>query len=287
MLVMRCIALAAALAALGIGSGTSWAQEKPDFKAAAEHYRKAEESMASGDGATAAVEYQVAFDITKDPVLYFKIGQAHDKAGNCAEALTFYQKYLDEAKPQEEYKARTEGLIATCKEKVAATTEPTTTPEPEPGTDTGTSTGTSTSTNAEVTTAPPALTDDEGSWQRTAAWTSVGVTIAFATTATVLALSARSREEDIDNLIKFRDTDGDPARFSGATAERYDDLIDEGERLKGLSIVAFAATGVAAGAAALFFVLDAQREQPGEAEQAVVTPTVSPDGVGVSAGWRF
>src|SRR5690349_4042825 len=130
---MRSIALGAALALLMIGSPVARAQDKPDFKAAAEHYKKAEAAMGSGDFKTAATEYQVAYDITKDPVLYFKIGQAQDKGGDCGAAIGFYQKYIDEAKPQEEFKARTDALIATCKEKLAATTtEPTPTPTPTP-----------------------------------------------------------------------------------------------------------------------------------------------------------
>ena len=135
-------------------------------------------------------------------------------------------------------------------------------------------------------TVPPSLEDEEPSWQRTAAWSSVGIAVALATTGAVLGLSAASREEDVDNLIEFRDAEGQPAIYTGATRERYNDLISEGDRLESLAVVAFAASGVAAASAALFFFLDARADRDGEAGTAV-RPTAGPGGVGLSWGGRF
>ena len=137
-----------------------------------------------------------------------------------------------------------------------------------------------------MTTAPPSLEDEEPSWQRTAAWSSVGISIALLTTGAVLGLSAASREEDVDNLIEFRDADGQPAIYTGATRERYNDLIAEGDRLESLAVIAFAASGVAVASAVLFFVLDARAGDDDQAA-AALRPSAGPDGVGLSWGGRF
>lgn len=133
---------------------------------------------------------------------------------------------------------------------------------------------------------PKSLEEDEPSWQRTAAWSSVGIAIALATTGAVLGLSAASREEDVDNLIEFRDAEGQPAVYTGATRARYNDLISEGDRLESLAVVAFAASGAAAAAAALFFVLDARASHDDD-DRTGLRATAAPDGVGLSWGGRF
>lgn len=138
-----------------------------------------------------------------------------------------------------------------------------------------------------VVAAPRSLDEEEPSWQRTAAWSSVGIAVALLTTGAVLGLSAASREEDVDNLIEFRDAEGQPAIYTGATRERYRDLISEGDRLESLAVVAFAASGVAVASAALFFVLDARAATDRADEGSALRPTAGPSGVGLSWGGRF
>jgi hypothetical protein len=260
---------------------------QPDFAAAKQHYQAAEDAVAKGDHATAAREYGIAYDITKDPVLFFKIGQSYDRAGDCASANAYYGRYLKEGNPSEDFKIKTEEAMKVCGQAK---------PPPPEGTSTG---GRKPETgNRKPETAPPAtdreavgavaapksLDDEEPSWQRTAAWSSVGIAIALVTTGAVLGLSAASREEDVDNLIEFRDAEGQPATYTGATRERYNDLISEGDRLESLAVVAFAASGVAAASAALFFVLDARASRR---DETALRPTAGPAGVGLSWGGRF
>jgi hypothetical protein len=260
---------------------------QPDFAAAKQHYQAAEEASGKGDHATAAREYGIAYEITKDPVLFYKIGQSYDKAGDCTSASAYYGRYLKEGNPSEEFKQKTEAAMKRCGQ----------TPEPEKGTSTGDrkpEAGTGKPEMAPdqeavgaVKAPPRSLVEEEPSWQRTAAWSSVGIAIAFATTGAVLGLSAASREEDVDNLIEFRDAEGQPATYTGATRERYRDLISEGDRLESLAVVAFAASGAAAAAAALFFILDHNATSSAEDSRAAVRATAGPDGVGLSWGGRF
>ena len=265
----------------------------PDYEAAKRHYQAGEQAAARGDHAGAAREYGIAYDITRDPVLFFKIGQSYDKAGDCRSARVYYGRYVKEAKPTPEYRERAEAFAAACVSRPAApvaappaaappvaappvaappaAAPPAAAPAPQQ--------------DGELV-GPPALLDDEQpSWQRTAAWTSIGFTIALGTTAAVLGLSAASREEDIQNLIEFRDIEGRPAIYTGATRDRYRDLIDEGNRLEKLSVVALAATGAAAAASVAFFLLDGAREADGERAPAAahLAPAIGPGQAGL--GW--
>ena len=102
---------------------------QPDFAAAKQHYQAAEEAAAKGDHTTAAREYGIAYDITKDPVLFYKIGQSYHRAGDCTSANVYYGRYLKEGNPSEEFKKKTEEAMKACGQA-----------QPEPPPD-GTSTG--------------------------------------------------------------------------------------------------------------------------------------------------
>jgi hypothetical protein len=128
----------------------------------------------------------------------------------------------------------------------------------------------------------PTFADESPGWQRSGAWVSIGVAVAFATTGAVLGLSATSRAEDIDNLIAFRDAMGQPLEFSSTTRTRYEELIEEGERLSTYSQLAFAAAGAATATAAVLFFLDARAES-----SASIVPVAGAHSLGVAAGWRF
>ena len=50
------------------------------------------------DNAGAAKEYQAAYDITKDPRVFFNIARAYEKSGDAKTALVYYHRYVDEVK---------------------------------------------------------------------------------------------------------------------------------------------------------------------------------------------
>jgi hypothetical protein len=302
---------------------------QPDYEKAKEHYIDAEKAMKTGQFELAAREYAIAYEITKDPVLFYKIGTANEKAGDCEAALVYYGRYLREAKPDAELRKTTEERIAYCNAKTGKTgggTSPTTGSSVTTGTTTGTgaTAGTGSTTGPGTgatdtgggattgTTEPaaggalapdfgdddddvatpapgeggPTFVDEEASWTKTAGWVSVGASVAFLTAGAVLALSADSREEDVQNLIDFRDPEGQPATYSGNTRSRYEDLVDEGDSFNTYSTIAFAAAGVAAATAVTFFVLDATSGGSAEAATAF-HPVVGPSTVGFAAGWEF
>jgi len=102
--------------AISVGAAGAAAQpaDKPDFKKAAEHYKNAEAAMAGAAYEYAASEYGIAYEITKDPVLFFKIAQADEKAGKCPAAVTYYRRYLKEGHPNDEFKKNTAEHMKAC-----------------------------------------------------------------------------------------------------------------------------------------------------------------------------
>lgn len=285
-------AAAAVLCALVLATPAA-AQEKPDYEAAKRHYAAAEAAVAAGEWEKAAAEYGTAYEITRDPVLFFKLGDAYQNLGDCARASDYYRRYLEEAKPSEAFVADTEARLEACEAQgggpVDVAEEPDAAPEVEPEAEPTPAADPAVAppTAGEPALGPtgPSFLGEEPTWQRTAAWSSVGAAVAFATAGAVFGLSASSREEDIENLFAFRDPAGRPATFDGNTRARYEDLQDEGERFETLSLVAFGAAGVATTAAVLFFLLD-----PGPADDAAavtVSPSAGEGAYGVTAGWRF
>ena len=295
-------------------AGGSAEPPPPDYEAAKRHYNDGQTASAEARWKDAAREYGIAYEITKDPILFFKLANAYDQDGDCSAALVYYQRYLKEAKPDEAFAKLTEDKIGACQAKTsnAASTQPSTSPATGPtgngtstvpkGTDTkvGTTEGTTDGTTdgplsgATVDSEdPPLRTEDplgdpadvgQPSWQRTAAWISVGVAVSFGVTGTVLGLAARSRQDDINSDIGFRDPNNLPARFQGTAAGRYDDLVTQGEKLELATFITFGLAAGAVATAVVFFVID-----PGPDGESGLTlaPAVGPDSAGVAAGWRF
>jgi tetratricopeptide (TPR) repeat protein len=278
-------------------------QAKPDYAAAKKHYAEAEKAAQEKDWARAAKEYGVAYEITRDPVLFFKLGNAYQLSGDCTRAVEYYERYIAEANPSDEYRADTQTRIANCNTSLAgATTEPAEPDDPAPPEETTPTPATTTTPGLEEASAEdsaevnvgtdseqvgqPTFLDDEPTWQETAAWTSVGVSFALLSVSAILGLSADSREEDIDNLFRYRDSEGNPAEYTETVRKRHESLIEEGEDLNTMSMVALGLAGVSTVSAVVFFVLDSSASNESEGLSSI-RPTLSEDSVGVSAGWTF
>jgi hypothetical protein len=258
--------------------------EKPDFARAAELYKQAEAAMSAGRYADAAQDYAIAYDITKDPVLFFKIASANDKAGRCDLALTYYRRYLKEGNPNDEFKKLTEERVAACEGGTGTTATTTTTkePEPEPPVPPSTTTTPDDSTSA-LSTEKPSLTGSKPGKRRGLAWISLGVGIALGTVGVVAAMSAEAAEKDLKDLTDIR-VQGRPPEFTADNQDRYDDLIAQGERYETLSWVAFGAAGAAFATATVLFLTsrgDSSSEKPPVAIQ------VTGDGAAITGTFGF
>ena len=280
--------LAWALLVLAAIGGAARGQGQPDYDAAKRHYMAGKDAVARGDHEAAVREYILAYDITKDPTLFKQIGAAYEAQGKKAEAAIYYRRFLAEAKPGadvEDVKARLAGLEGKAPAVAPPAKEPGKEPlppeppklpppeAPEPP---------ASAPAGEPTL--PAFSETEARWQRTTAWVFVGLTAIGATTGAVLATSALGRKEDIQRLIDFRDpTTMQPSVYSGSTKTDYENKAKEGDDLSNWATISFIGAGVCAGAATLFFILDASHG----AEKVSIAPYAGPGNAGIVAAWGF
>lgn len=299
--------------------GTAIAQPAPDPTArerAKLLYGLAELDVQAGRFDDAIRNYSAAYDLTHDPVLFYKIGSANERAGKCDVALIYYGRYLQEAKGTDAFVEQTRARIRACggdDRNLARPARPagapaTTNTAPDsttsaPGATTS-APGNAAPTTAAPTTAPaPTTTEPAASStpapdaaatpapapaapdpttglrpRKRAAWLLVASSVAFATVGGVLAYSAGSAENDIRDLyVGLNDL---PPSFDPRTQETYEALVAEGERYDTLAWVSFGLAGASAIAAGVLF-------WRGGDEQVQIAPTANATGAGVTLGGRF
>ena len=269
---------------------TSRAQPAPDLTHAKDLYKSAEAAIKDGRFVDAARDYGGAYEITRDPVLFFKIGSANERAGRCDLALIYYGRYLREARPTEAFAAVTREHIVACggdpnadhaqgsaNGSGSGSAEPVVT---DPGSGSGSAAIVGPGSDAGSAAA-------SGSAEKPAhvsagnrgAWILVASSIALVTVGGVLAYAASSAESDVDDL--YVGFGGQPPAFDARTKSQYEELISEGNRYEKLSWVTFGLAGASAiGAAILFY------RHAGESKVSVA-PTVTPTSGSVSATIRW
>jgi len=224
-------------------------------------YDAATQAMDQGRYADAIRDYTAAYELTQDPVLLFKLGGAHEKAGDCATALTFYKRYLAEGNPDPQFVELTNERIKAC-EAPAPSPEPAPPDAPVPA------------EAAPATPLPPAPTEVTPSRNKDIAWLFVGGALTFATAGAVLAYSTSSAEADLKDL--YVSTGNMPPDFDAATKRRYDDLVEEGERYERFALISFGLAAGCAVGATIFFVKASNETKPPP-----VTPVITPTGAAV------
>src|SRR2546423_15528563 len=95
-------------AGLVAGAGLVAAQPAGDMARAKDLYKQATVEVNDGRYADAAKDYGAVYEITHDPVLFYKIAVANQKAGRCDVANAYYARYLKEAHPSLDYVKLTE-----------------------------------------------------------------------------------------------------------------------------------------------------------------------------------
>jgi hypothetical protein len=259
----------------------------PEVARARDLYRSAEDAMKEGRFADAARDYGAAYEITKDPVLFFKLGGANDRGKKCNVALIYYRRYLREAHPTDEFARLTRFRIAACggdpNDLGAGSATGSAPPPVGSGSDEGS--GSVSEPEPDVATLGSGGSGS-GSGSATApvagghrlAWILVGSSIAAFTVGAVCAYSANASESDIKDL--YVGLDGTPPVFDSKTKAKLDDLVHEGRRYQHLSWLSFGVAGGLAIAAAVRFVTDSKSET-------VVTPIIAPNTAGASATFHF
>lgn len=277
------VGLATGLAGLAVRSD-SLAQPAPDFVHAKELYDTASSELDKGASSDAARDFGAAYELTKDPILFFKLAVANEKAGHCDVALAYYARYLHEAKPSQHNIDLTRERVATCGgdwRSISAAPTPARLPEEAGSAGSGSAAPPAAIAGGGAALGSGTGTDPTAHQTNDLPWLMVGGALAFVTAAAVFAYSATSSENDIKDLY-VGVTSITPV-FDATIAKRYQDLLDEGHRYQYL---AWASFGVATGftvAAALLFVHDHNEHE----KRLLLAPTASPTGAGVSATIRF
>lgn len=86
------------------------------------HLDKAAAAHKAGNYDEARKELEIAYTLEPKPALLYAIGQVHVMQGQCPQAITFYERYLD-SKPGEAQAAKAREAIETCR-KLAAPEKP-------------------------------------------------------------------------------------------------------------------------------------------------------------------
>jgi tetratricopeptide (TPR) repeat protein len=232
-------------------------------------YKSAEQAMTEDRFDDAIRDYGAAFELSKDPALFFKIGRANERAGRCEVAVVYYERYLREGKPDDKFVATTRERIAACggesrsPDAGAASEAPPPAPAPPPP------------ISPEPAAPKPAAAIPVPSNPRKIAWVIGGTGIALATLGGVLAYAADSSENDIRDL--YTGFAGRPPTFDDRNQKTYRDLVDKGRRYEHLSWASFGLAGAAAVGAAVLFVVGGSSEHG-----ARVAPVVTGRGAGVA-----
>jgi tetratricopeptide (TPR) repeat protein len=244
--------------AAAISAPRAQAPQQPDLAHAKELYDAANQAMNENRFDDAAQGYGAAYDITHDPILFFKIGVANEKAGRCDTALIYFGRYLKEANPELKFQEMAQEHIRACHgdaRDIDTTAEPagsgSGSAEPAAGSGSAAEPPSSGSDAGSALVAPPPP-PPEHPHGNDAAWLMVGGGLAFVTLGAVLAYAASSSEQDLKDL--YVGLDGNPPVYDTALAKRYQSLLDEGHRYEHLSWGAFGVAGGFAVAATILFV---------------------------------
>jgi hypothetical protein len=82
------------LLSLALVLATASTARAQDFEAAGKHFSAAQDAFGKKHYKAAAGEFEAAYAISKDPVLYFNIGESWEKAGDGPKAIAGYRSYL-------------------------------------------------------------------------------------------------------------------------------------------------------------------------------------------------
>jgi len=275
--------------------------------------------MKDGRFDDAVRDYGASYELSHDPALFYKIGQAHQRAGKCDIALIYYARYLREGTPTEQFAALTRERIVACG-GAAGSGSAARTPSTEAGGSAGAGAGAAADAEASASrifgTAGgaagrrAATGSDAGDVSTGTAGRRVDGEAAASGSAVPPASAAPTRipptrekvgwllgggaialaalggvlayaASSSENDVRdlYAGLAGQVPTYDGQTRKRYADLVDQGERYQHLSWAAFGLAGAAAVGVVVLFTVGGD-EQPARAP--AVAPVVGPRSAGVS-----
>jgi tetratricopeptide (TPR) repeat protein len=253
-------------------SASAWAQA-PDLDRARRHFEAGSKAFQTGDYPRAELEFRGAYAITKDPLLFYNIGQSQQRRGHLEEAIKSYRAYLAGV-PDADDRAEVEGLIRAAEKELAA-------PKAGGG-------GTVTGPVEKPTSAPTPRSDDDNRTRRRAAWIVGSVSMAMLAVGASMSGLSWKKAVDANKMINRRDVSGQPVPFvdvQGAFNSRKSDAATFG----GVAIGMYAAAAVGAGITTYLFITSRSGKASKEKREARLrlVPVLDPRNAGLVAGMEF
>jgi hypothetical protein len=301
--------------------GATAAAAPPRASTPEEEKRFAEgtDALARGDFRAAEDAFRAGHAIAADPAFLVHIGEAQERSGRAAQALESYRRYLREvpdASDRAEVEARISRLAPPAPVPAPGASPPEEQPgslgQPSPAIPAGPGAAPPAGAPAppespeparaaqagdalEPTPAPTPAPEDRGpSNLRIAAWITVALAGGLAGVAAFQGASARSKQDDVNQLLRFADERGHPLEFS-TVARQYREALEDGQRHDDNARAALAGAGIVAGLAAVLFTIDILRDPRSEASFEGAAASRQPalglaptrGGAAVSTGWSF
>ena len=256
-----------------LATASAWAQA-PNLERARRHFDAGAQALQKGDYPRAELEFRGAYAITKDPLLFYNIGQAQQRRGHLEAAVKSYRAYLAGV-PAADDRAEVQAVIRTLEQELAA---------PRPGATPVTPTG----PRDQSPVAPPPRRDDDSRARRQSAWIVAAVSLAAVGAGVAMSVMSSSRAGAANKLIRQRDANGQPVVFDDVRDE-FNARRSDAATFGGVALGMFAAAAVAAGIATYLFISSGARQPAKEKREARLrlVPVLDPRHAGLVAGMEF
>jgi hypothetical protein len=253
-------------------AATSASAQAPDLDRARRHFEAGSQAFQRGDYARSELEFRGAYAITKDPLLFYNIGQSQQRRGHLEPAIKSYRAYLAGV-PDAEDRAEVEGIIRTIEKELAA---------PRGGGAAGAAvTGPETPTPG---TKPRRA--DESSARRQSAWIVGSVSVAMLAVGAAMSGLSWKKASDANKLLDGRDAGGQPVLFA-TVQSKYNGLKSDAATFGGVAIGMYAAAVVGLGITTYLFVSSRSTSKEKREARLRLAPILDPHNAGLVAGMEF
>jgi hypothetical protein len=254
-----------------LASTSAWAQA-PDLDRARRHFEAGSQAFQKGDYPRAELEFRGAYAITKDPLLFYNIGQSQQRRGHLEAAIKSYRSYLAGV-PDADDRAEVENIIRNIEKEMTA---------PKAGG------GGVVVTGPETPGKPPTPRSvDDARARRQSAWIVGTVSVAMLAVGAAMSGLSWKKAVDANKLVDRRDAAGQPVLFADLK-DQYDARKRDAATFGGVAIGMYAAAVVGLGISTYLFISSRGKTTKEKREARLrLTPLLDPHNAGLIAGMEF
>jgi hypothetical protein len=255
-----------------LASASAWAQA-PDLDRARRHFEAGSQAFQRGDYPRAELEFRGAYAITKDPLLFYNIGQSQQRRGHLEAAIKSYRSYLAGV-PDAEDRKEVEGIISSIEKELTA-------PKAGGG-------GTVTGPGDKPVRGPGTRSEDDSRARRQSAWIVGSVSVAMLAVGGAMSGLSWKRAVDANKLINRRDASGQPVSFADVQTD-FNAKKSDAATFGGVAIGMYAAAVVGLGITTYLFISSRSGKVSKEKREARLrlVPLLDPRNAGLVAGMEF